>query len=489
MTTTLLSEDAARHRTIVESALDCIVTIDHEGRILEFNPAAERTFGYDREQALGVPIAELIIPPRLRERHRAGFERCVSKGHGRLLGTRIEMPGLRADGSEIIVELAITRVDLPGPAMFTAYLRDITELRRAEEELRHSQELYRLVVLGSKDLIGLVGTDGRIVFASPSHESKLGYPPDSLCGAALATFVHPDDLAALGSAWSLALAGERGAFTDLRLRHADGTWRYLEGAATGISGDDGFVSTVMVMAHDVTEQRDRDHAAARRERAERDFVTNAAHDLRTPLAAIIAAVEVLQHGAKDVPEERDAFLSDLEKETARLDRLVRALLELARVQAAGEVLSREPVEIEPVLADVAVGLPLHEGVVCEVDCAPEVVALADRDVLERIIVNLATNATRHTTSGRIDFVARQGHGCVVEIEVRDTGCGIRPDDRGRVFDRFYRGGERGEDGFGLGLAIVREAVRLLGGTVTLESTVGAGTTARVTLPACNGGQH
>ena len=166
---------------------------------------------------------------------------------------------------------------------------------------------------------------------------------------------------------------------------------------------------------------------------------------------------------------------------------MRALLELARVQGAGELLSREPVEIEPVLVEIAVGLPMQPGVVAHVDCSPGVVALADRDVLERAIVNLASNASKHTTRGRIDFVARQDSGHVVEIEVRDTGCGIAPNHLDRVFDRFYRAGDRGEDGFGLGLAIVREAVRLLGGTVRLESAVGRGTTAHLTLPAGNGG--
>ena len=487
MRTTSLSESEARHRAIVESALDCVITIDDEGRVLEFNPAAEQTFGYAREQAVGAPIAELIVPARLRAAHREGFARCVATGDGDLLGRRVEMPGLRADGTEILVELAVTRVELPGRPLFTAYLRDISAARRAEEELRRSQELYRLVVLGSKDLIALVGTDGRIVFASPSHESKLGYPPELLGGAALATYVHPDDAASLGEAWALALAGERGSFVDVRLRHADGTWRYLEGAASGITGPDGDVSMVMVTAHDVTDVRDRDHATTRREQAERDFVTNAAHDLRTPLAAIMSAVEVLQLGAKHVPEERDAFLADLEREAERLSRLMRALLELARVQAAGAVLSREPVEVEPVLVDVAAGLALAPGVVVRVDCTPSLVALADRDVLERAVVNLATNAAKHTSSGRIDFIARSIPGCVVEIDVQDTGNGIDPDHLDRVFDRFYRAGDRrGEDGFGLGLAIVKEAARVLGGSVALESVPGAGTTARLRLPACAG---
>jgi PAS domain S-box-containing protein len=123
----------------LDSALDCIVTIDHEGCITEFNPAAERTFGYRRDEVLGKHLADVIIPPSLREKHRQGFARYLATGEARVLGKRIEMTAVRADGSEFPVELAITRIPLEGPPSFTGYLRDITERKRAEQELRRSE--------------------------------------------------------------------------------------------------------------------------------------------------------------------------------------------------------------------------------------------------------------------------------------------------------------------------------------------------------------
>jgi PAS domain S-box-containing protein len=107
--------------------------------VVEFNPAAERTFGYRREQAIGSEMAELIIPPALRARHRSGFSRLLATGEERLVDRRIELTGMRADGAEFPVELTITRIQLPGPAMFTGYLRDISERKRAEAELRASR--------------------------------------------------------------------------------------------------------------------------------------------------------------------------------------------------------------------------------------------------------------------------------------------------------------------------------------------------------------
>ena len=115
------------------------MTIDHEGCITEFNPAAERTFGYRRDEVLGRQLADIIIPPALRERHRQGFARYLATGEARVLGQRIEMTAVRADGSEFPAELAITRIPLDGPPSFTGYLRDITERKQSEEELRRSE--------------------------------------------------------------------------------------------------------------------------------------------------------------------------------------------------------------------------------------------------------------------------------------------------------------------------------------------------------------
>ena len=133
-------EREARLAGILDSALDCIITIDDGGRVLEFNPAAERTFGYRADDILGLEMAELIVPPALREEHRRGFLHHLESGEARLLGRRIEIVGMRADESEFPVELTITRIPLPGRPLFTGFLRDITERKQAEQELRASRQ-------------------------------------------------------------------------------------------------------------------------------------------------------------------------------------------------------------------------------------------------------------------------------------------------------------------------------------------------------------
>src|ERR1700692_4587565 len=137
------------YRGILDTALDCIITMDADGRVLEFNPAAERVFGFSRQEAVGKELAELIIPPRMREQHRRGLAHFLKTGEGPVIGRRIEIEGLRKDGSEILVGLAITAIKTDEAPVFTAYLRDVTERKRAEEASRH----LAAIVESSEDAI------------------------------------------------------------------------------------------------------------------------------------------------------------------------------------------------------------------------------------------------------------------------------------------------------------------------------------------------
>lgn len=138
----------ALNAAIIAAALDCIIAIDEAGIVVEFNPAAEATFGYRRAEALGRPIAELVVPPSLRQRHVEGFGRYIKGGEPRILGRRIDIEGMRANGEVFPVELTITEVRLPERRIFTAHLRDLTarcaneaEIRRQREALQQSEKM------------------------------------------------------------------------------------------------------------------------------------------------------------------------------------------------------------------------------------------------------------------------------------------------------------------------------------------------------------
>ena len=234
--------------------------------------------------------------------------------------------------------------------------------------------------------------------------------------------------------------------------------------------------TVLLVVTDVS---DREH----QRRAEREFVANAAHELRTPLAAITSAIERLQAGAREVPEKRDRFLGHIQQESVRLNRLASSLLVLARAQAREEEPRRQDIALRALIEELVDRLDLKPGTELVLDCPPDLVARSNRDLLEHALVNLANNAARHTDDGQIRISASVEDDGAVMIEVSDTGSGIPPEELGRLFDRFYRGPtEEARAGFGLGLPITKEAIEALGGRVEIDSIPGEGTTARIVLP-------
>jgi PAS domain S-box-containing protein len=134
----------ARHRAILETALDGVVSIDERGRLTYINPAAERIFGYRADEVLGRELAETLVPPSLRGAHRRGLARYLATGQTRLLGRRTEITAMRADGSEFPAELTVTRADLAGAPAFIGYVRDITDRQHAEEDLEAARQRLKV---------------------------------------------------------------------------------------------------------------------------------------------------------------------------------------------------------------------------------------------------------------------------------------------------------------------------------------------------------
>jgi two-component system sensor histidine kinase VicK len=233
---------------------------------------------------------------------------------------------------------------------------------------------------------------------------------------------------------------------------------------------------VLAVVRDRTEEM-------RREFAEADFVSNAAHELRNPLAGISGAIEVLQGGAKDDPQARDHFLTRLTEDAERMSRLTQALLTLARVESLG-VAEAEVVDVQVAVRDIAAAVEAPPHVELAVEVEPDLTAKGDPTLLRQVMIGLLTNAFKNTPPpGRVTVRGRHDGETEVVLEVIDTGTGIPAAEIERVFERFYRRTEsRKQEGFGLGLAIARRMVDVMGGQIGATSAEGSGSTFWVRLP-------
>jgi len=234
---------------------------------------------------------------------------------------------------------------------------------------------------------------------------------------------------------------------------------------------------VLAVVRDRTEE-------LRREVAEREFVSNAAHELRNPIAGISGSIEVLRAGAKDDPAARDHFLGRLSEGAERISRLTESLLTLARMEAVGEG-GGEALDVGIVVEEATEAVAVPEGIEVEVEVGHDLAAHGDRVLLRQVLIGLLTNAFKNTEApGRVTISAAADGEDDVRIAVTDTGAGIAEEEVDRIFERFYRGsGSLEQEGFGLGLSIAQRMVDVMGGEIGVESLLGEGSTFWVRLRA------
>jgi PAS domain S-box-containing protein len=490
-----LNRSEVRKAAIVDSALDCIVTIDHEGCITEFNPAAEHTFGYPRDGVLGKHLADVIIPPSLREKHRQGFARYLATGEARMLGKRIEIMAVRADGSEFPVELAITRIPLEGLPSFTGYLRDITERRRARQELLRSEaflaEAQHLSRIGS--FSWRVLTD-EITWSEQLYRIFQIDPGAQVTFELIGTRIHPEDLSVFQEHIERSRRDRSNVQLEFRLQMPEGAIKYVHVAAH-IRGDHDQLEYIGAV-QDVTERRASEEALskARSELSQVARVTSLgvltasiAHEVNQPLSGIVTnASTCLRMLAADPPNVDGA------RETARRtirdgNRASEVISRLRSLygkkdptiesvdlnEAAGEVLAlslselqRNRVIVQQELAD---GLPPVAG---------------DRVQLQQVILNLLRNASDAMSTvedrPRLLLIRTQVEGDDrVRLTVQDAGVGFAPQAADRLFESFYT---TKNDGMGIGLSVSRSIIESHHGRLWATLNNGPGATFSFSVP-------
>jgi len=253
-----LRASEARKAAIVETALDCIVTIDAQSRILEWNPAAERTFGFPREVAVGALLHELIIPENLRGAHRAGLKHWEATGEGPIFGQRLELPAVRADGAQITVELAIVPILHSEPPLFTGHLRDISERRAVEERLR----LLESVAVNANDAILITEAEPvdlpgpRILYANKSFLEMSGYTLDEIIGQTPRILQGEGTSDECRAKIRKALKSWKPIVIELLNYKKDGTPFWVELSITPVANEKGWYTHWVSIQRDISPQRE-----------------------------------------------------------------------------------------------------------------------------------------------------------------------------------------------------------------------------------------
>jgi PAS domain S-box-containing protein len=488
-----LQESNALKAGIVRAALDCIVTMNQAGVIVEFNPAAEATFGYRREEVIGRLMAEVIIPPSLREAHARGLARYLATGEGPVLGKRLELTGMRSDGSLFALELAITRIESDGPPLFAGFLRDISAAKQAAEALRESAERLRFMAESMPQKIFTAKADGRIDYFNQQWTEFTGLSFEQIRDWGWTQFIHPDDLEENVRGWKHSIATGEPFQMQHRFRRADGVYRWHLSRAHALRDNAGRVLMWIGSNTDIEDQKraeqNLERVVAERTAKLQDtiadleaFSYSISHDLRAPLRSIAGYIRVIQEDFKEqVLPQVEGYFKRISTAAIRMDQLIQDVLTLSSV--AKSDMGMGPVDVEKLLGGILDTYPNLQPPHAEIQIdGPLPPVMGNEAALTQCISNLLGNAVKFVASGvtprvRIWAQERDGH---VRFLFQDNGIGIPKEVHKKIFGMFQRLSTTYQ-GTGIGLAIVQKSVERMGGEVGIESEPGKGSTFWVEL--------
>lgn len=424
---------------------------------------------------------------------REGVRRWCQKAIETGESNEFQMRLIRADGEErLVVSRCRPEVEDGQTIALYGVFQDVTERVLAEASLIESEARYRLIADNTRDVIVTYGLDGDVHYISPSIEAALGIPPAELIGKPISALVHPEDAAALDSAYRRTLEREDGRdHGDLIYRciTADGSTRWFESRPSLVRNSRGQAIAIQDSVRDITAKKQLEEelirakeAAEQAARAKSDFLANMSHELRTPLTSVVGFSELLMDSA-DLPATERGYAARIATSSRVLLDVINDILDYSKLEANAVELDPQPfnpVEVLQTAAGIVEPLCAGKGLTLRLNIDPDIPPMLTGDAprLRQILLNLLSNAVKFTSTGEIGLEAAWKDGRL-RVSVIDSGIGIAADKVATLFDRFTQADAsttRLYGGTGLGLAISQRLVRLMGGELGVNSRPGLGST-------------
>jgi PAS domain S-box-containing protein len=492
-----LQQSEARYRLLIETASDAVISANESGTISFANPSTIRIFGYAPADVVGKPLT-LLMPGFLRSAYEEGLRRYSSTGERRLNWRGIELVGLRKDGQEFPISVSLGELISDGHRFFTAFIRDITEQKRAQESLRRTHSY-----LTQAERLARIGTfaweaPGRkALYLSEEWYRIYGFDPER--GAPtwdqFLERIHPEDRSRLQATSDRAIAEKSDYDVEFRILVPRSPVKFVHAVGKPVLGPAGELLQFVGVVMDVTESNRAEETRERLHRAQADLAhinristmgeltAWLAHEIKQPIGAAVtnaeACLRLLDRDHPDILEAREAAL-----EMARDARRAADIIDRVRLLYQKGSSQLDEVDINEVIGEMVAMLQneaSRKSIKIRTNLGhklPKV--MADRVQLQQVLMNLMLNSIE-AMQGASGELAIKSHtdGGQLFISVTDTGMGLPAKNTEQIFDPFFTTKPQGT---GLGLAITRSIIEAHGGRIWASPNSGPGATFQLTLP-------